>query len=112
MPRPTTVSAPPTDLRRRTRRRRNWLTPVLAFAVCVLLVEALFGDSGVAGLVRARREYRELSAGLARVTEENAGLREQARRLHDDPAMIEEIARQDLGLVRPGEILVVLSNRK
>lgn len=43
---------------------------------------------------------------------ENAGLREQARRLHEDPAMIERIARQDLGLVRPGEILVVLKDLK
>ncbi len=112
MPRPSAVSAPPTDLPRRTRPRRNWLTPALAFAVCVLLVEAVFGDSGVAGLLNARREYRELSAGLARVTEENAGLREQARRLHEDPAMIEQIARQELGLIRPGEILVVLEDLK
>jgi cell division protein FtsB len=43
---------------------------------------------------------------------ENAGLREQARRLKEDPATIEGIARADLGLVRPGEILVVVKDVK
>ncbi len=98
-------------LRGRHRRRGRWGGPLIVFAACALLVDGLVGDRGLAGVRRARTEYRELSAGLARVIEENAGLREQARRLHDDPAMIEQVARQDLGLIRPGEILVVLERR-
>jgi cell division protein FtsB len=35
-------------------------------------------------------------------------LREEARRLREDPAALEEAARRDLGLLRPGETLVVV----
>jgi len=44
--------------------------------------------------------------------QENAGLREQIRRLREDPEAIEAIARQDLGLMRPGEILVIVKDVK
>ena len=37
---------------------------------------------------------------------QNARLREEVRRLRDDPATIEYVARKDLGLARRGEILV------
>ncbi len=94
------------------RRRGRWLGRALLFAACALLMDAFLGDRGLVGLVRARTEYCELTAGLARLTMENAGLREQARRLQQDPAMIEQIARQDLGLIRPGEILVVVKDLK
>jgi cell division protein FtsB len=40
---------------------------------------------------------------------ENAGLREEARRLAEDPAAIESIAREEMGLIRPGEVLFMLT---
>jgi cell division protein FtsB len=39
---------------------------------------------------------------------ENAALREEARRLREDPAAIEEIARRELGLMSPGEKLFII----
>nr|MDQ3347897.1 septum formation initiator family protein [Acidobacteriota bacterium] len=55
---------------------------------------------------------RRLSHRLTQLEVENAGLREQARRLADDPAAIERAAREDLGLIKPGEILVVVKDVK
>jgi cell division protein FtsB len=43
---------------------------------------------------------------------ENAGLREQIRRLEHDPVTIEALARRELGYIRPGEILVVVRGLK
>jgi cell division protein FtsB len=37
-------------------------------------------------------------------------LREDARRLREDPAAIEEIARRELGLMSPGEKLFIIRN--
>ena len=37
-------------------------------------------------------------------------LREEARLLREDPATIEEIARRELGLIRPGEKLFILKD--
>ena len=39
---------------------------------------------------------------------QNRDLRDEARRLREDPATIESVARQELGLIRKGEILVVV----
>ena len=81
-------------------------------AICVLLAAALFGERGLAQTIRAGRDFRQASDGLRRLKAENAELRERARRLQEDPATIEAVARQDLGLIRPGEILVVIRDVK
>ena len=60
--------------------------------------------------LRARHEYDELTASIARQRAENARLLEEARRLREDPSMIEEIARRELGLIRPGELLFIVKD--
>lgn len=102
----STAPEPPRPLARQ--RDNPWLRRALAFATCVLLADALFGDWGLAQTLRARRDYNQAMAKLLALRQENAALREEARRLQDDPEMIESVAREDLGLIRPGEILVVL----
>ncbi|MGE3405088.1 MAG: septum formation initiator family protein [Vicinamibacterales bacterium] len=37
-------------------------------------------------------------------------MREEARRLREDPSAIEDIARRELGLIRPGEKLFILKD--
>ena len=76
--------------------------------VCVLGVDALVGDQGLMATIRARKQYDDLAADLARLRSENAALREEARRLREDPAAIEEIARRELGLMSPGEKLFII----
>jgi len=61
-------------------------------------------------MMRARRQYDELSATIARQRMDNARLRDQARRLREDPAAIEEIARRELGLIKPGERVFIIKD--
>lgn len=75
---------------------------------CVLMIDALVGDKGLLAMIEARDRYRNLEASLAEAQAENARLREEARRLREDPAAIEEIARRELGLIRPGEKLFII----
>ena len=93
---------------RAQRRGRRILAGLFFFVVCVLAVDALVGDQGVMATMRARKQYDELAADLARIRAENASLREDARRLREDPAAIEEIARRELGLMSPGEKLFII----
>ena len=66
-----------------SRRRPNaWLGRVLAFITCVVLFDALVGEQGLAQTLRARHERRSAVAALDGLRNENAGLREQIRRLH------------------------------
>jgi cell division protein FtsB len=87
---------------------RRMLAGLFLFVVCVLVVDALVGDQGLMATMRARKQYDRLVSDLARVRYENASLREEARRLREDPAAIEEIARRELGLMSPGETLFII----
>ena len=70
--------------------------------------DALVGDRGLVAMFRARREHEQLEAAIARQRVENARLREEVRRLLHDPATIEEVARRELGLIRPGETVFIV----
>ena len=91
----------------RNRRIVHWL---LLFIGSVIVVDGLAGDRGLLAMMRARRQYDELSATIARQRMDNARLRDQARRLREDPAAIEEIARRELGLIKPGERVFIIKD--
>ena len=76
----------------------------------MIVVDGLVGERGLLAILRARQEYDQLAATIANERAENARLREQARRLKDDPAAIEEVARRELGLIRPGERLFIIKD--
>jgi len=102
----TTTSTPP-------RRRRGKIVRYLIVAVgCVLIIDALVGDRGFLAMLKARQQYRTLETSLVRSREDNAQLREQARQLREDPLAIEDIARRELGLIRPGEKLFIIKDVK
>ena len=92
--------------------RRRALNYLLIFAVVVLLVDALVGERGLVATTRAQRVSGGLSEQVDGMRRENQTLRETARRLREDPTTIESLAREELGLIRPGEILVVLKDLK
>jgi cell division protein FtsB len=88
--------------------RARLLNYVLGFVTVVLVVDALVGDKGLIDTLRARRQHETLAAELAHKRHENNRLREEIRRLKEDPGAIESLARQDLGLMREGEILFIV----
>ena len=104
MKKPSDPSAEP------PRRRRRALHNALLVVGCVLVIDALVGDKGLLAMLRARQTYRSLEQSLADVRMENAALREEARRLREDPSAIEELARQELGLMKPGEKLFIVKD--
>ena len=83
---------------------------LLLLVVCVIALDALVGDRGLLATLRARREYHELAATIARERADNARLADQARRLRDDPRTIEEVARRELGLIKPGEKVFIVKD--
>jgi cell division protein FtsB len=91
--------------------RRRVVTYSLFGIALVLLVNALVGDNGYLAGLRARREHEKAIESLSKLQIENSQLREQQRRLRDDPAAVEEAARRDLGLIRPGETLVIIHDK-
>ncbi|OFW29342.1 MAG: hypothetical protein A3H97_15070 [Acidobacteria bacterium RIFCSPLOWO2_02_FULL_65_29] len=95
---------------RRGGRTRRLVRFLLFVAAALIVVDALVGNRGLLAMLDARRQHAELAAAIARQRAENARLREEARRLTHDPSAIEEIARRDLGLIRPGEKVFIVKD--
>ncbi|MCJ7500487.1 septum formation initiator family protein [bacterium] len=56
-------------------------------------------------------QRNDLRSRVRALEESNVELAEQVSRLRDDPATIEGLARTELGMVRDGETVYILSHR-
>ncbi len=83
---------------------------LLILAGLVVFVDALVGDRGLLARQRARQQHETLVETIERQRAENARLREEVRRLTEDPSAIEEIARREFGLIRPGEKVFIVKD--
>lgn len=72
----------------------------------VMLFLILFGDNGVNDLRRLRRQRDVLVEKNDALARENIGLHNQIERLKNDPGYIEDIARQELGLIGKDELII------
>ena len=91
----------------RSARAVLWLGPIAALLGAAV---ALFhdGENGVRAIFHLDGELAAADVRLDRLREERAELLLRAERLRSDPLEIEAAARQSLGMVRPGEIVVRL----
>lgn len=84
------------------------VTGGLSVLLTVLLVNALFGENGYLASLRARRDIAVLQSSVATLRFQNQTLQDESRRLRKDPLTLEETARRELGLIKPGETLIIL----
>ena len=79
---------------------------LLGLLVVVLVMHDIFGAHGFLAMRRTQEEMRRAETNLDRLNKENAQLEQEVKDLKTDPKLIEKIARDDLGLARPGEIII------
>jgi cell division protein FtsB len=79
---------------------------LLALLVLVLVVHDIFGTHGYLAMRRTQQEIKKVQADLQQLNKENLQLEEEVRDLKTDPHKIEKIARDELGLARPGEVII------
>jgi cell division protein FtsL len=90
------------QLRDFLRRHFNWF---LAAGLVLLLLQDVFGTHGVLAMRRSQKEAGEVRQEIDRINEENRRLQERVKSLKTDPEAIEQIAREEMGLARPGEYI-------
>jgi cell division protein FtsB len=83
--------------------RRRVIESVLIVIGCVVLADALLGERGLVAMRRANQDFVAAEERLNAARRKYFDLTEKVRRLRDDPAAIEDAARRDLGLIKPGE---------
>jgi cell division protein FtsB len=101
--------APPDpELERKGRIRRGVVLFLLSVIFLAGSAAALFGERGYLDRRRSRKELdtlqKQVDGQLSRVLE----LKSEVKRLGSDPAAIERVAREELGLARRGEIQLLL----
>ena len=86
----------------------------ILFIVLIIsvIVISLVGDNGVLELYRRKLIYQHLDAEISKLLQENEWLKEEIRLLREDPFTIEKIAREELGLVKPGEIVCLFPKKE
>lgn len=89
--------------------RRMPLRPLLVFAVvAVLAVLATAGVKSWRDLATAKQQERELVERIDATRTRIGELEERVRLLDEDPLTLERLAREQLGMVRPGDVVIVL----
>tara|TARA_Y100000588_G_C14259570_1_gene927023 strand:+ start:1229 stop:1486 length:258 start_codon:yes stop_codon:yes gene_type:complete len=76
----------------------------------VLVGNALVGERGLVAMVRATDKSEALEKIIVQLREENEWLREDMRQLREEKNTIEKLAREELGLIQPGEKLFIIKN--
>ncbi len=87
--------------------RRN-ARGLLGAAILALLLHDVFGPHGVLAMRRTQKQIELLRADIQKLNQENQDLSQQVQALKTDPKMIEKLAREQMGLARPGEYIFKL----
>ncbi len=77
-----------------------------------MVVTSFFGKKGVMDISRARRMTRDLDLELKALKVEKDRLDGEIKELETDPRAVEKIAREKLWLIKPGEKVIVIPDRK
>jgi cell division protein FtsB len=81
---------------------------LVAGEVLVLLLLAIAGASSYRDLSAARERESSLTREIGAARERIAALESRIERLRVDPLLLERLAREELGLVRPDDIVILL----
>ena len=85
---------------------RQYGGALLGLLLLALLVHDVFGTHGYLAMRHTQQEIQKVRTTIDQLNKENAQLEEEVKELKSDPHKIEKIARDELGLARPGEVIL------
>jgi len=89
---------------------QRWLIYLFSALIILLALITVVGERGVLHLWRLRDEKNRLDEQNFRLQKENEALRQRIYRIRNDNAYLEKLAREELNLVQPGEVIYRFSN--
>lgn len=81
---------------------------LLALALFLIAMHDVFGSHGLLAMRRTQTQIKQLRGEIDRLNQENNQLNKQVQALRTDPKAVERIAREEMGLARPGEMIFKL----
>lgn len=102
----------PGKIRARQDNRAKFVLYSAIFFACLLLLYTIIGDQGIIDLYQFQLKIHSLESEIREIDRANDSLREKIRLLRDDPYYIEGLAREELGLIKPGEVIYYIKNNR
>ena len=87
------------------------LSWILAIALGLLLLQDVFGSHGLVAMRHAQQQAAATQKEIKQLNEENRQMQDRVQSLKSDPAAIERIAREEMGLARPGEYIFKIPSK-
>jgi len=78
---------------------------VCAVGLVAFALSTVYGKNGLLGLQQLRSDYQQLDRSVSQLQHDNARMQARIQSLESDPRAIEKVARERLGLARPGEVI-------
>jgi cell division protein FtsB len=91
--------------------RRKAVILASILILITLVVGSFFGDRGMLNLVAQRERAQSLEHEVDALRAENLRLGGEIRALRVDPRAVERLAREELGLARPGETVFLIRDQ-
>jgi len=88
------------------------VTIVLAVLIAWVQAELWIGKAGMTTVMERRSELQSLQTANAAAKQHNDQLQAEVSDLKEGLEMVEEKAREELGMIKPDELLVVLTPGK
>ncbi len=82
------------------------LLALVALVLFNILLVIIFGDRGLVEVNRLQQARERLQQENRQLQDKNLSLRREIERLKTDPAYIEHVARQELGMIGRDEVIV------
>ena len=94
---------------RAARKRRLLLVAALAILIAAL---SFGGNRSLIRIYQMNKTRAKLHREIERVKQGNQELATEVQSLTNDPGQVESVAREDLGLVKPGEVVYQFGSAK
>lgn len=78
---------------------------ILALGLFLIAMHDVFGSHGLLAMRRTQSQVKQLRTEIDKLNQENGELSKQVKALRTDPKAVERIAREEMGLARPGEMI-------
>jgi cell division protein FtsB len=88
--------------------RRSQLLWASVVVALLLAIGSGFAEGGFRRYLRLSQDVKQLKERNGRLAEENARLRREVEAMKNDSRAIDRAAREELGLIRPGELVISL----
>jgi cell division protein FtsB len=83
---------------------------ILLGCVFSIVIYSCLGERGLKNVLSMRKELQKIEQNNRSLEQENKSLKEYSNLLKNDTHYIEKIAREELGLLKPGEVVYFFEN--